>query len=251
MLLDAADRDESTTAAEVWDAIENIVSRADLRAWVSHVRQVLPPVEVNPDGEWRATMIGRYASVRGFAPLLCQVIDFGATGEGEPLLAAMRALPALLDARPSTRVPAGWLDERRIVANVVPAGGSLLALRDRLEATLPKVDLLELVLEVMSWDPRLVEAFRSLSGGDTRLPDLEVSITAALTAHALNVGYGPVISDGTAALTRSSDLVWGLLRLLDFDYRPQLADLPDQKLWRKGRAEADSPVSSSFSPGGR
>ncbi|WP_279433396.1 Tn3 family transposase [Micromonospora sp. KC606] len=29
-----------------------------------------------------------------------------------------------------------------------------------------------------------------------------------------------------------SDIVFGLLRLLGFDYRPQLADLPDTKLWR-------------------
>ena len=29
-----------------------------------------------------------------------------------------------------------------------------------------------------------------------------------------------------------SDMVFGLLRLLGFDYRPQLADLPDAKLWR-------------------
>jgi len=29
-----------------------------------------------------------------------------------------------------------------------------------------------------------------------------------------------------------SDIVFGLLRLLGFDYRPQLADLPDAKLWR-------------------
>jgi TnpA family transposase len=411
-----------------------------------------------------------------------------ATREGEPVLAAMRALPDLLDARPSTRVPAGWLDERRIVTNVVPAGWrrlvlppdrpdgtahragyvfcllelfhdklmhraiyapgstrwadprvrllagpawdaakgpplhalqlpddpedilaetaaeldtawrqtaaglgsgepgrlderarlhaealdaipeppSLLALRDGLEALLPEVDLPELVLEVMSWDPRLVEAFRSVSGRDTRLPDLPVSVTAALTAHALNVGFGPVISEGTAALTRSrishvdqnylrpdtytafnavlidlqaeigtarawgggyvaavdgvrfvvavrtiharpnpryfgrkrgatwlsmvndqavgtagrvlsgtprdslhlidliysqeggprpevivtdtgsySDLVWGLLRLLDVDYRPQLADLPDQKLWRIDPAAGYGPLNAT------
>jgi TnpA family transposase len=29
-----------------------------------------------------------------------------------------------------------------------------------------------------------------------------------------------------------SDMVCGLMRLLGFDYRPQLADLPDAKLWR-------------------
>jgi TnpA family transposase len=29
-----------------------------------------------------------------------------------------------------------------------------------------------------------------------------------------------------------SDIVYGVITLLDFDYRPQLADLPDSKLWR-------------------
>jgi len=29
-----------------------------------------------------------------------------------------------------------------------------------------------------------------------------------------------------------SDVVFGLVTLLGFDYRPQLADLPDAKLWR-------------------
>ncbi len=29
-----------------------------------------------------------------------------------------------------------------------------------------------------------------------------------------------------------SDMVFGLLKLLGVDYRPELADLPDQKLWR-------------------
>lgn len=31
---------------------------------------------------------------------------------------------------------------------------------------------------------------------------------------------------------RYSDMVCGLMRMLGFDYRPQLADLPDTKLWR-------------------
>ena len=30
----------------------------------------------------------------------------------------------------------------------------------------------------------------------------------------------------------NTDIVFGLLSLLEFSYRPQLADLPDQKLWR-------------------
>jgi Tn3 transposase DDE domain len=42
-----------------------------------------------------------------------------------------------------------------------------------------------------------------------------------------------------------SDIVFGLLRLLGFDYRPQVADLPDAKLWRID-ADADyGPLSAA------
>ena len=50
--------------------------------------------------------------------------------------------------------------------------------------------------------PRFVRAFTAVSGGQTRLEDLRVTIAAALTAHALNVGFAPVIS-GMPALTRA------------------------------------------------
>jgi hypothetical protein len=44
--------------------------------------------------------------------------------------------------------------------------------------------------------------FTAASGGQNRLDDLHVTIAAALTAHALSVGFTPVIS-GFPALTRS------------------------------------------------
>ena len=47
-----------------------------------------------------------------------------------------------------------------------------------------------------------MRAFTAVSGGQTRLEDLRVTIAAALTAHALNVGFAPVIS-GMPALTRA------------------------------------------------
>jgi hypothetical protein len=50
--------------------------------------------------------------------------------------------------------------------------------------------LAEVILEVMSRPPGFVEAFTAASGGETRLADLDVTIAAALTAHALNIGYG-------------------------------------------------------------
>jgi hypothetical protein len=67
---------------------------------------------------------------------------------------------------------------------------------------LPRVDMGELLLEVMTWQPEFPAAFTAVSGGEARLADLHVTIAAALTAHALNVGYTPVVS-GAPALTRA------------------------------------------------
>jgi hypothetical protein len=86
--------------------------------------------------------------------------------------------------------------------DAIPDPPSLTALRGRLERMVPKVDVGEVILEVMSWLPGFVAAFTAASGGETRLADLDVTIAAALTAHALNIGYTPVISPGVAALTR-------------------------------------------------
>gem|GEM_PF-1313830 len=79
---------------------------------------------------------------------------------------------------------------------------SLTDLRKRCEAMMPQVDVGELILEVMTWQPDFLKAFTAASGGQTRLDDLHVTIAAALTAHALNVGFTPVTS-GSPALTRS------------------------------------------------
>lgn len=42
-----------------------------------------------------------------------------------------------------------------------------------------------------------------------------------------------------------SDMVCGLMRLLGFDYRPQLADLPDAKLWRISRDADYGPLNAA------
>ncbi len=65
---------------------------------------------------------------------------------------------------------------------------SLVEVRRQVNAMLPRVDLPEVILEVMNWEPRFVEAFTAASGGRTRLGDLHVSVAACLTAHALNIG---------------------------------------------------------------
>ncbi len=325
VLLDAADSGPDITLGAVWEAIDAVVPRSDLRAAVDNLTATLPPPDADPAGEWRAGLIERYAAVRSFVPQLCRTIEFGATAEAVGVLDALRQLPELLEARATKRAPTGWLDAARIAADIVPAGWwrqlvfppdrpkeaahraayvfcvleqfhqrlrrrdvyasastrwadprarllsgpaweaargpalnalqlptepdallteearaldeawrqvaaslenggdlsvdadgrlharavdavadppSLTDLRRRCEAMLPQVDVGELVLEVMSWQPAFVEAFTAASGGEARLSDLHVTIAAALTAHALNVGYTPVISPGVAALTR-------------------------------------------------
>lgn len=84
----------------------------------------------------------------------------------------------------------------------VPDPLSLIDLRRRAEAMVPRVDLPELVLEVMSWHPGFTEAFTHISGNPARVGDLGLSVAAVLCASAMNVGFSPVVSPGVEALTR-------------------------------------------------
>jgi Tn3 transposase DDE domain len=95
------------------------------------------------------------------------------------------------------------LDRYQIVRRFVPQlcevvtirdPESLTVLRKMCEAMFPRVDIGEVIIDVMGWHPGFVEAFSSASGGKTRLDDLDITIAAALTAHALNIGFTPVIS---------------------------------------------------------
>ena len=65
---------------------------------------------------------------------------------------------------------------------------------------LPRVDLPEVILEVMGWVPEFTAAFTPASGGRSRLDDLHISVAACLTAQALNIGYAPVAKRGAPAL---------------------------------------------------
>ena len=282
-----------------------------------------PPGAEDPD-DWRAGLLGRYPTVAGFLKLLPSVISFGATAEGAPVLAAMRALPDVLAYRgklPAPLIPGRLIDEgavngpwRRLVfghpahddgavsrhayafcvleqfwrglkrrdiyadastrwrnpqarllegqawtairADVLTTLGlpgdpgallaghaqaldaayrevggrlavntevsigddgkihltgvkaieeppSLVDLRSRTAAMLPRVDLPEVILEVMSWAPELAEAFTPVSGGRSRLDDLPVSVAACLAAHAMNIGYRPIAKKGVPALERA------------------------------------------------
>jgi len=122
-------------------------------------------------------------------------------GHARTLDDAYRTVGARLQANTAISLDSeGQLHIERLEALDEPA--SLIELRRDVNALLPRVDLPEVILEVMSWEPGFVAAFIAASGGQTRLADLHVTIAACLTAHALNIGYSPIVKKGVAALER-------------------------------------------------
>lgn len=118
---------------------------------------------------------------------------------------------------------------------------SLTDLKTRLEAMIPRVDLSEQILEVMSWRPQFPAASTSVTGGASRLADLHVSVAALLTAHSLNVGLSPVIDAGVPAPTR------GRLSHVDQYYlRPDTYALANAALID---AQADIPLAQVWGGG--
>ena len=77
---------------------------------------------------------------------------------------------------------------------------SLTRLRAQVDSLLPMVDIGELVLEVMSWVPGFLAAFKPLSGGVVRMDDLQLSVVAALVAEGLNIDFVSVVNPGVPAL---------------------------------------------------
>jgi len=111
---------EDARLGEVWQAIDAVVPRSELRDAVATVTGLVPPPEAEDDGGWRAEMCGRYAMVSAFVKILTEVIESGANVEGDAVLAAMRALPEALAHRSSGH-SVTLLPLRLIDSAVVPA----------------------------------------------------------------------------------------------------------------------------------
>lgn len=119
---DWAGHDEEVRVAEVWEAIEAVVSRAELRAALATVNEMVPPPDAEPESDdWRAELVGRLTTVSGFLKQLTTVIEFGANAEGEQVLAAMRSLPMVL-AHKTRKLPAPLVPGELIDPAVVTGG---------------------------------------------------------------------------------------------------------------------------------
>jgi TnpA family transposase len=104
VLLEApeASAERPASVAELWGEIERQVGRAQLAAAAATVSEFVPDQDADDDGEWRAELVKRYASVRGFIGLLVEVVDFGAVEAGAMIVGGVRQLPALLGRRSLT-----------------------------------------------------------------------------------------------------------------------------------------------------
>ena len=121
VLLEVTELGQDMPLDRIWDLIEDVVPRSELRAAVALIHEVLPP-GVDPDAEWQAALCARLPLARKFLPVLAETIGFGATADAAKVLFALKGLPDLLAAKSSKRIPTGYLDARAVDVEVVPAG---------------------------------------------------------------------------------------------------------------------------------
>ncbi|MFI9824565.1 Tn3 family transposase [Streptomyces sp. NPDC052013] len=80
----------------MWERIEAVVPRHELAAAIAALFELTPPLDSDADEAWRSMLVSRFGTVRPFIKLLVQVVDFGASPEGLPVLAALKSLPDLM-----------------------------------------------------------------------------------------------------------------------------------------------------------
>ncbi|MFH8642302.1 Tn3 family transposase [Streptomyces goshikiensis] len=80
----------------MWERIEAVVPRRELAAAIAALFELTPPLDSDADEAWRSMLVTRFGTVRPFLKLLVTVVDFGATPEGLPVLAALKTLPELM-----------------------------------------------------------------------------------------------------------------------------------------------------------
>jgi len=73
-----------------------VVPREQLAEALATIAAVVPDTDGDDDAEWRAELVARYGTVRGFIRLLVEVIDFGAVEAGAPVVKALKGLPDLI-----------------------------------------------------------------------------------------------------------------------------------------------------------
>ena len=81
---------------------------------------MVPVDDAELNGQRLEELSGRLATVRIFLPSMMGTVEFGATSDGAPVLAAMKTLAELMTAK--TKLPASWLDARKVDHDLIGGG---------------------------------------------------------------------------------------------------------------------------------
>ncbi len=60
---------------------------------------------------------------------------------------------------------------------------SLVDLRERIAAMVPRVDISEAILEVLGWCPQFLTSLTSIAGNEPHLADMDITVAACLTGQ--------------------------------------------------------------------
>jgi TnpA family transposase len=239
----------------MWDLIENTATKSELRAAVAVIDELVPVDDAELNGQRLEELAGRLATVRVFLPLMMRTVVFGAAADGAAVLAAMKTLGELMTTK--SKLSAAYLDARKIDHDLIGGGWKRLVHRegrppetvDRAAYTLcllASVDGIRFVVPVRTIHARPNPKYFGRKRGITWLnmlndqsAGLAAKVLSGTPRDSLNfidvvqLQRGGKVPDAIITDTGSySDIVFGLIHLTGRKYRPQLANLPDQRLWR-------------------
>jgi hypothetical protein len=206
------------TLTAMWEQIEKVVPRHELAAAIASLFELTPPLDSDADESWRAMLVSRFGTVRPFLKLLLKVVDFGATPEGHPVLAALKSLQELTGRKKvgpkeidtdllvgswrrlvlsAPHLEPGTVDWKAYTCCILEQFHRMLRRREVFAKNSSKWgDSRAKLLAGWRCSPGPAptkRSPRSVTGGEARLKDLPVTIAALLVAHGCNVGYTPVI----------------------------------------------------------
>jgi len=181
----------------VLDELRTALKRRDIfvaRSW----RYADPRAGLLDGAEWKSTR-----------PIICRTL--GLSLDPKPTLDVLaaeldrtyRAVAARLPDNPAVRFEAKGDKHELLLSPLdkLEEPPSLIELRKKVTAMLPRIDLPELLLEVAS-RTGFTEAFTHISERTARATDLHISLCASLMAEACNTGPEPLIRNDVPALQR-------------------------------------------------
>lgn len=128
VLLEMTEVSPELSVEMIWDHIENAVTKGELYRAVAVIDELVPVDDAELNGQRLEELAGRLATVRAFLPSMMRVVEFGATAEGAAVLAATKTLGELLTTK--TKLPATWLDARRVDHDLIGGAWKRLVYRD-------------------------------------------------------------------------------------------------------------------------